>query len=102
MSSHFREDYSWAAERRPLTAAGTRCRRRSEETRPPSRPDETQFNLDVTCNVVKQPRGHCVPRWFIEAHRQASGATREVIHAACCYLHQPAATNAVGDEDGKA
>ena len=43
-----------------------------------------------------------VPRCFIEAHRQASGATREVIHAACCYLHQPAATNAVGDEDREA
>ena len=46
--------------------------------------------------------GKGVPRCFIEANRQASGATREVIHAACCYLHQPAATNAVGDEDREA
>ncbi len=46
--------------------------------------------------------GKGVSRCFIEAHRQASGATREVIHAACCYLHRPAATNAVGDEDREA
>ena len=38
--------------------------------------------------------------WFMEVLRQTSGATREVIHTAC-YLHQPTATTAVGDEVGE-
>ena len=101
MSINFCKDYSWAAERRPPTVAGTKCRHRSEETRPPNHPDDdTQFNLGVACDVVKQPRVHRMPRWFMEVPRQTSGATREVIHTACC-LHQPTATTAVGDEVGE-